>query len=133
MSCAKVISQFEVLPAGELGRRRKWTDAEKLRIVEESYRGHRQGSVVARRYGISRALLTQWRRAYHQGLLEGGPAAFSPVEITAAPQSALPVTPPGADTSDRLEITLANGRRFSVPLSIDADRLVRIVGVLEQA
>ena len=63
MSCAKVVSQFEVIAAGELGRRRTWSDAEKIRIVEESYRGHRQGSVVARRYGISRALLTQWRRA----------------------------------------------------------------------
>lgn len=133
MSCAKVISQFEVLPAGELGRRRTWTDAVKLRIIEESYRGHRQGSAVARRYGISRALLTQWRRAYHKGLLEGGPTAFSPVEIAAEPQTEFPGKPPAAEASDRIEITLANGRRLSVALSIDVDRLVRIVRVLEQA
>lgn len=81
MSCAKVISQIEVLPAGELGRRRAWSNAEKIRIVEESYRGHRQGSVVARRYGISRPLLTQWRRAYRKGLLDGGRPVFTPVEI----------------------------------------------------
>ena len=56
MSCAKVISQFEVFAADDLGRRRTWTDAEKRRIVEESYRGQRQGSVVARRNGISRSL-----------------------------------------------------------------------------
>ena len=101
-------------------------------IVEESYRGHRQGSAVARRHGISRALLTQWRRAYHKGLLEGGPTAFSPVEIAVDPRPAMPGTPPAAEASDRIEITLANGRRLSVALSIDADRLVRIVRVLEQ-
>ncbi|WP_232017849.1 transposase [Cereibacter sphaeroides] len=81
MSCAKVVSQFEVIAADDLGRRRTWTDAEKIRIVEESYRGHRQGSVVARRYGISRALLKQWRRANHKGLLDGGGPVFAPVEI----------------------------------------------------
>jgi transposase len=66
MSCAKVISQFEIFAADDLGRRRNWTDAEKLRIVEESYRGQRQGSAVARRNGVSRSLLTQWRKAYHR-------------------------------------------------------------------
>jgi transposase len=82
MSCAKVVSDFEVFPAGELGRRRTWSTAEKLRIVEESYSGHRQGSVVARRHGISRSLLTQWRKAYHLGVFDGGEwVGFSPVEI----------------------------------------------------
>lgn len=34
MSCATVISQVEVLPADDLGRRRYWTDEEKIRIVD---------------------------------------------------------------------------------------------------
>lgn len=89
--------------------------------------------MVARRYGISRALLTQWRRAYHKGVLDGGPTAFSPVEIAAGPLPDVPGMSPAAETIDRIEITLANGRRLSVALSIDADRLVRIVRVLEQA
>jgi len=61
MSCATVVSQIEVLPADDLGRRRHWTDEEKIRIVEESLRGYRQGSATARRYGLSRSLLTTWR------------------------------------------------------------------------
>ena len=133
MSCAKVISHFEVFPAGELGRRRAWSVAEKIRIVEESYRGHRQGSVVARRYGISRALLTQWRRAWRKGLLDCGRAAFSPVDITADPRSGLRETPPVTSADERIEITLSNGRRLTVASSIDATSLTRLVQVLERA
>jgi transposase len=133
MSCAKVISHFEVFPAGEFGRRRAWSDAEKIRIVEESYRGHRQGSVVARQYGISRALLTQWRRAWRKGLLDCGRAAFSPVDITADPRSGLRETPPVTSADERIEITLSNGRRLTVASSIDATSLTRLVQVLERA
>jgi len=135
MSCAKVISHFEVFPAGELGRRRAWSDAEKIRIVEESYRGHRQGSVVARRYGISRPLLTQWRRAWRKGLLDGGRPVFTPVEIgpdLRERQRAAPA-PQGMGSDERVEITLANGRRLSVGTSIDETSLTRLVRVLERA
>ncbi len=128
MSCSKVISQIEVLPAGELGRRRSWTDAEKVRIVEESYRGHRQGSAVARKYGIARGLLTQWRRAYRKGLLEGSPVGFSPVEIAPLPRNAAV-----DEVGERIEITVANGRRLRVSLKIDDDSLGRLLRVLERS
>ncbi|MDA3887212.1 MAG: transposase [Allgaiera sp.] len=135
MSCAKVISHFEVFPAGELGRRRTWSDAEKLGIVEESYRGHRQGSVVARRHGVSRALLTQWRKAYHLGILDGGATAFSPVEIApdVRPERRGSLPAAEARAGERIKITLSNGRRLSVGTSIDAVVLTRLIQVLERA
>ena len=67
MACSKVISNFEVLSAGQTGRRRDRSDAEKIRIVEESFRGHRQGPAAARRYGLSRSLLTRWRKEHRRG------------------------------------------------------------------
>lgn len=135
MSCAKVVSQLEVFAAGELGRRRTWSDAEKIRIVEESYLGHRQGSVVARRHGISRALLTQWRRAWHKGLLDGGRPVFTPVEIGPELRDRQRGAPAmqGAEADARVEITLVNGRRLAVPTDIDASALTRLVRVLERA
>jgi transposase len=54
------VSRLEVV---ELGRRRRWSDDEKIRIVEESYARPRQISATARRHGISRMLLKTWRRA----------------------------------------------------------------------
>jgi transposase-like protein len=54
---------IEILSAEDVPRRRHWSDAEKIRLVEESYLGHRQVSATARRHGISRGLLTVWRRS----------------------------------------------------------------------
>ena len=83
MVCAKVISDFEVLATGDAGRRRHWTDAEKIEIVEESLRGQRQGSATARQHGISRSLLTSWRAAYRSGLLASDRPTFVPVKFDA--------------------------------------------------
>nr|WP_232237161.1 transposase [Thiosulfatihalobacter marinus] len=57
MACASVVSPIEIFAAEDVGRRRHWSDADKIRIVEESLRGYQQGSATARRYGISRSLL----------------------------------------------------------------------------
>lgn len=55
------VSRLEVV---ETGRGRRFTQAEKLRIVDESLRGNRQTSSTARRRGISNTLLFRWRKAY---------------------------------------------------------------------
>lgn len=47
------IERFEVV---ETGRRRRWTDDEKLKIVLESLQAPHAVSSTARRYGISRSL-----------------------------------------------------------------------------
>ena len=133
MACARVITQFAVLPLDDAGRRRGWTDEEKVRIVEEILRGHRQGSATARRYGMSRSLLTRWRKEYRQGVLVGAPTAvFSPVRIAVEPPraAAAPVAPA---VSEKVEITLVNGRRLSVAAGIDPEALRRLLRVLERA
>ncbi|WP_242013922.1 transposase [Gemmobacter caeni] len=75
MVCASVVSPIDIFAADEVGRRRHWSDPDKLRIVEESLRGYRQGSAPARRYGISRSLLSIWRREYRGGTLGASYAA----------------------------------------------------------
>ena len=57
-------SQAHRLEVVEVGRRRRWSEDEKLRIVIESLEGSRQGSATARRYGISPSLLFTWRRTF---------------------------------------------------------------------
>ncbi|MGO9048880.1 MAG: IS66 family insertion sequence element accessory protein TnpB [Xanthobacteraceae bacterium] len=47
-----------------MGRRRRWSEDEKLRIVLESLQAPRQVSATARRYGVSRSLLLEWRRSF---------------------------------------------------------------------
>ena len=134
MAGSKVISQVEVLSASDVGRRRDWTDEDKVRIVEESLRGYRQGSATARRYGISRSLLTIWRREYRAGAL-GAPrtgGGFVPLVIEENPtmRSEVGVAPVAVGTID---IALTNGRRLVIGAGVDLAMLARLVQVLERA
>ncbi|WP_299845780.1 transposase, partial [uncultured Jannaschia sp.] len=69
MAERKFRPEIEVLSAADTARRRHWSDAAKFRIVEESFLGHRQVAATARRHGVSRSLLTTWRRQYRNGEL----------------------------------------------------------------
>ena len=110
MACSKVISDFEVLSADETGRRRDRSDAEKIRIVEESFRGHRQGSATARRYGLSRSLLTRWRKEYREGLLDDGAPAFTPLQIgSTAPAISTVTEAPRPSTRSRSRSPMVGG------------------------
>lgn len=133
MSYATVISPVEVLSVDDLGRRRDWSDEEKVRIVEESLRGFRQGSATARRYGLSRSLLTTWRREYRNGLLSVSTSpGFMPLSIS--PPAAAPcekASPPRREDDKRIEIGLPNGRRLTIPTSLDPNILARLLPVLD--
>ncbi len=132
MACASVVSAIEIFAADEGGRRRHWSDAAKVRIVEESLRGHRQGSATARRYGISRSLLTIWRRDYRAGAFDGsGPSSgFVPLVVddgtTTRPEVPLAPTPVGT-----IDIALTNGRRMTIPVSLAPAHLAALLAVLD--
>ena len=66
-----LVSEVEIITDG--GRRRRWTAAEKLRIVEETLDERASISVVARRNGVAPNLLYRWRRL----MLEGGSVAVT--------------------------------------------------------
>lgn len=133
MACSKVISDFEVLSADDLGRRRDRSDAEKIRIVEESFRGHRQGSATARRYGISRSLLTRWRREYREGLFGQPSPMFTQLQIAPDPVPVASFANKKPVAEDKVEITLTNGRRLNVSATIDGAALSRLLRVLDRA
>jgi transposase len=65
------MSEIEIITDG--GRRRRWSAAEKLRIVEETLDERASISVVARRNGVAPNLLYRWRRL----MLDGGAVAVS--------------------------------------------------------
>ncbi|PTE20703.1 IS66 family insertion sequence hypothetical protein [Cereibacter changlensis JA139] len=112
VACASVVSPIEIFAADEVGRRRHWSDEDKVRIVEESLRGCWQGSATARRYGISRSLLSIWRREYRSGTL-GAPdmgGGFVPLVMESAPSES--AERPSREAEDvRIDITLTNGHR----------------------
>ncbi len=119
---SRQISRLEVV---DTGRRRRWSDATKLRIVEESLSGPRLGSATARRHGISNQLLFAWRKAYRMGRL-GEITGFVPAMIVPEPPAA-----GGGSGCDRIEIRSANGRRVLVDNTVDVEALLRILRGLE--
>src|SRR5208282_1948291 len=75
-----------------VARRRRWTAAEKARIVAESYAPGASGTAVALRYGLHRNQIFAWRRQFRSGTSlppreRGGagerPAGFIPIAIAA--------------------------------------------------
>lgn len=136
MAGTKVISEFEVLSGDEVGRRRAWTDEEKIRIVEQSLQGHRQGSATARRLGISRSLLTRWRADYRAGQLGPATSRFMAVSLAAsAPSTSVVETPPPPVVTPideaTIEVVLGNTRRMIVPVSIDPAVLARLLPIVD--
>ena len=133
MSCSTVVSPIENLSADDVGRRRDWSDEDKLRIVEESLRGYRQGSATARRYGISRSLLSIWRREYRSGALGGSSKSggFVPLVMDGMEPAPKAERPAWRADDARIEITLTNGRRMTIPASPDPPRLAALLSVVD--
>ena len=139
------VSRLEVISTGS---RRRWTLAEKQRIVVESQAGRRQVSATARRHGLSASQLFTWCRLAREGRLVEGDAAttFSPVLISGAPLTCSspslpecveagensPSSPCSIAMPGRIEIVLTCGRRVIVDNGVDSAALARVLAVLER-
>jgi transposase len=116
-------------------RRRDWSDAEKARIVAESFSLDRSVSDVARRNGVSRGLLNVWRREARQAMADR--AVFARVEIedaTAGLQvrelGMAPSEPDGR--TERIEIAIS-GATVRVPAGADPQTLTNVFVALRSA
>jgi len=118
--------RVEILTGSE--RRRNYTPAEKVRIVEEAFRPGVIVKDVARRLGIHESLLYRWRRLMRAAAPTGGLPTFVPVMVTPEPDrvepSALPsvTSPPVTPTAVAgavLEIMLPDGARVRLEGAVD--------------
>lgn len=121
----RAVSRLEIV---DTGGRRRFSDAAKLRIVAESYSGRRLGSATARKYGITRSQLADWRNAARAGRLSAvSPEGFVPVVAEASS----PVAGPPLCDAGRMEIVSLNGRRVIVDSGVDVSVLLCVVRGLE--
>jgi transposase len=121
-----VYQRIEILTGSE--RRRNYTPAEKVRIVEEAFRPGVIVKDVARRLGIHESLLYRWRRLMRAAAPTGGLPSFVPVTITPEPDmaeaSVLPSAPsspstPAAVAGAVLEVMLPDGVRVRLEGAVD--------------
>src|ERR1700712_2018901 len=120
---------------GREGRRR-WSVADKLRIVAETQEPGVMIRAVAARHDVCESLLFTWRRQVREGVLTAASemTMFMPVQMTeAAPTAstasnpALHSAPPvrSTPTSGLIEIELGNGRHVRVGSDVNLAALRR--------
>ena len=130
MDSNKFSTQVERLGVVETGRRRRWTDDEKLKVVLESMQAPRAISSTARRYGISRALLLNWRRSFctEPDSTAEQQSGFVPAMVVADPAPSVPAVP----ASGRMVIEIGRDRRVIVDAGVDGAALARVLAILER-
>jgi transposase len=120
-------------------RRRRWSLADKLRIVAESHEPGALIRAVAARHGVCESLVFTWRRQVRDGVLAAPEMpVFMPVQMletprpTAATQSSpssVPV-PSARPSSGLIEIELGNGHQVRVGSDVNLAALRRVLAAL---
>jgi len=114
-------------------RRRRWTTAEKLRIVEESLAPAASVVEIARRHDVHPNLLTVWRRQARRGAFGPGSASRQDDEVHFAAVSVAPdqqaLTAPSRPCG-AIEIEFAAGARMRITGAVDAATLTAVVAAL---
>jgi transposase-like protein len=121
-----------MLAAGAAGRRR-FSEEEKRRIVDEASQPGCSVSQTARRYGIAARVLFRWKEA-----LKPKPPkpTFAPVEVMdAGPAVEIPVAESAPVIVERsapgIEVELVGGRRVRFERDADPETVRRMVALLE--
>jgi transposase len=109
-------------------RRRRWTPADKLRIVEEAFAPGAVAKQVAERHEISTGLLFTWRRQ----LTANASADFVPVRLM-GDAARTPSTPSEATLGlkGQIEIEMHNGVRVRVGHGADLKVLRGVLSILD--
>jgi transposase len=130
MDSDKVSAQVGRLEVVETGRRRRWSEDEKLKIVLESLQAPRQVAATARRYGISRSLLLRWRQLFRPELKNATGQQIGFVAARMVPDSGVTPNPAGPTGSGTIEIEFAAGARMRITGAVDAATLKAALAVL---
>ncbi|CZT37353.1 Transposase and inactivated derivatives [Rhizobium sp. 9140] len=124
------VSRMEIVDSG---RRRRFSNEVKLAIVAESYSAPRQVTATARRHGITRFQLNDWRKAAREGRLSNGRSEGF-IAALLVPEPGMPAVAPTNSLmtqSGLMEVISANGRRVNVGRDVDVEALLRVLRGLE--
>src|SRR5262245_29149403 len=114
-------------------RRRRWSSAEKRRIVAESRAPGVSVAAVARRRDLHPNLLHLWRRLARKGVLVSGQGVdvhFTAVAMAAAERAAEAATVDDG-ASCVIEVVLGNGRMLRLPSDATPAEVARLAEALE--
>ena len=113
-------------------RRRRWTAAEKLRVVEETLAPEASVAGIARRHDIHPNLLHEWRRQARSGVLVDAVESRSKPDREArfAAVAIAQERPNLFSGAGMIEMEFPNGLRLRVTGAVDPGTLAAALGVL---
>jgi transposase len=130
MDSDKYSAQIGRLEVVEMGRRRRWSEDEKLKIVLESLQSPRQVAATARRYGVSRSLLLRWRRSFRPEPKDAPEQQKGFIAAMVVPEAGARPGPVGSAGGGAIEIEFAAGARMRITGAVDAATLKAAVAAL---
>jgi transposase len=119
--------------ATAVSERRRWTTAQKLKIVSESLAPHASVTEVARRHGLNPNLIYRWRHQAKAGALSRAPERQSRFALVAVAtgSSARPLTRCDHRSDCIIEVVLRNGRILRLWEGTAPTRVAPLADVLE--
>lgn len=121
--------------------RRKWSVAEKVRVVRELERSGAAVREVARRHGAHMSMVKRWRGQYRAGEfgaprpMSGG-ARLVPIRVRRdGPRSSRPApeAAPARSTAGVIEVQLASGQQVCIRGMVDAGMLRTVLEELSRS
>jgi len=112
---------------GKRGNYRRWPDAQKRQIVEETYKRGMSVSIVARGHDVNANQVFRWRQQMRAG--NGGKgvlAGFIPLGIVGAPPKAM------TQTCGIMTIDLGNKICVRVDRDVDESALDRVLAAVRR-
>jgi transposase len=122
-----VMDRIEVITSVE--RRRRWSAAEKARLVAAMNEPGAVVTEVARSAGVVASLLYRWRRQF---AAEPETSAFVPVRVSPDPNEAVATTAPVCAPPPASSITIAfrDQDRLTIEGAPDSATLANVIGAL---
>ena len=124
-----VMDRVEVITSVE--RRRRWSSAEKGRLVAAMNEPGAVVSEIARSAGVDASLLYRWRRRL---AAERNMAAFVPVRVSPdlneAVSATAPVCAPPPPSSSSITIAFGDQVRMTIEGAPDSATLAKVIGAL---
>jgi transposase len=116
-------------------RRRRWSPADKVRLVMATREPGATVSAVAREHGVSESLLYAWRGRMAQAPAGGAvstatSAGFTPVRVVDGRPAPVVLAGDGGVAAATIEIELPNGCRVRVHERIATSMLRKVITVL---
>jgi transposase-like protein len=112
-------------PGAVKGQRRKWTTAERQRIVQASLKAGTTVDTVARVYGVNPSQIHKWRKQHRQRMQQGKRSVLVPVQVAEG------VTAAASEAKQECSVILeARGVRVTVGGCTDAAVICRLLECL---